>query len=147
MNLQINNLHRSIIVENDQIEELAVNIIENEILKYSDLKSNITKGDKGISWDGYITIFDGKGRGKDNFEYKIDVQVKGRMVKKIKKGNTKFSIERAHLINYQKQNNGTLLLVVDIVDNLTYQIYYANLLPVDLKQLIESNKSKAKKLK
>lgn len=36
-------------MENDQIEELAVNIIENEILKYSDLKSNITKGDKGIS--------------------------------------------------------------------------------------------------
>lgn len=134
-------------MENDQIEELAVNIIENEILKYSDLKSNITKGDKGISWDGYITIFDGKGRGKDNFEYKIDVQVKGRMVKKIQKGNTKFSIERAHLINYQKQNNGTLLLVVDIVDNLTYQIYYANLLPVDLKQLIENNKSKAKKPK
>lgn len=134
-------------MENDQIEELAVNIIENEILKYSDLKSDITKGDKGISWDGYITVFDGKGRGKDNFEYKIDVQVKGRMVKKIQKGNTKFSIEKAHLINYQKQNTGTLLLLVDIVDNLTYQIYYANLLPVDLKQLIESNKSKAKKPK
>lgn len=134
-------------MENDQIEELAVNIIEHEILKYSDLKSNITKGDKGISWDGYITVFDGKGRGKDNFEYKIDVQVKGRMVKKIQKGNTKFSIEKAHLINYQKQNSGTLLLLVDIVDNLTYQIYYANLLPVDLKQLIESNKSKAKKPK
>lgn len=134
-------------MENDQIEELAVNIIENEILKYSDLKSDITKGDKGISWDGYITVFDGKGRGKDNFEYKIDVQVKGRMVKKIQKGNTKFSIEKAHLINYQKQNSGTLLLLVDIVDNLTYQIYYANLLPVDLKQLIESNKSKAKKPK
>lgn len=134
-------------MENDQIEELAVNIIENEILKYSDLKSNITKGDKGISWDGYITVFDGKGRGKDNFEYKIDVQVKGRMVKKIQKGNTKFSIEKSHLINYQKQNSGTLLLLVDIVDNLTYQIYYANLLPVDLKQLIESNKSKAKKPK
>jgi hypothetical protein len=134
-------------VENDQIEELAVNIIEHEILKYSDLKSNITKGDKGISWDGYITVFDGKGRGKDNFEYKIDVQVKGRIVKKIQKGNTKFSIEKAHLINYQKQNSGTLLLLVDIVDSLTYQIYYANLLPVDLKQLIESNKSKAKKPK
>ncbi len=134
-------------MENDQIEELAVNIIENEILKYSDLKSNITKGDKGISWDGYITVFDGKGRGKDNFEYKIDVQVKGRIVKKIQKGNTKFPIEKSHLINYQKQNNGTLLLLVDIVDNLTYQIYYANLLPVDLKQLIESNKSKAKKPK
>ena len=51
-------------MENDQIEELAVNIIESEILKYKDLKSNITKGDKEISWDGYITIFDGKGRGK-----------------------------------------------------------------------------------
>lgn len=69
------------------------------------------------------------------------------MVKKIQKGNTKFSIERARLINYQKQNNGTLLLVVDIADNLMYQIYYANLLPVDLKHLIESSKSKAKKPK
>ena len=134
-------------MENDQIEELAVNIIESEILKYKDLKSNITKGDKEISWDGYITIFDGKGRGKNNFEYKIDVQVKGRKVSKIKKGNNKFSLEKAHLENYQKQKNGTLLFVVDIIDNLNYQIYYANLLPVDLKQLIESNTSKAKKPK
>lgn len=134
-------------MENDQIEELAVNIIEQEILKYNDLKSGIPKGDKGISWDGYITVFDGKGRTKNNFEYNINVQVKGRIVKKFKKGNTKFSMEKAHLINYQKQKNGTLLLVVDIIDNLNYQIYYANLLPVDLKQLLETNNSKAKKPK
>ena len=134
-------------MENDQIEELAVNIIESEILKYKDLKSNITKGDKEISWDGYITIFDGRGRGKNNFKFKIDVQVKGRKVSKIRKGNNKFALEKAHLENYQKQKNGTLLFVVDIIDNLNYQIYYANLLPVDLKQLIESNTSKAKKPK
>lgn len=132
-------------MENDQIEELAVNIIENEVLKYKNLKSNIPKGDKAISWDGYITVFDGKGRGKNNFEYNIDVQVKGRKVSKIRSGNNKFSIEKAHLINYQKQNSGTLLLVVDIVDNTNYQIYYANLLPVDLKKLLEDNNSKAKK--
>ena len=134
-------------MENDEIEELAVNIIEQEILKYSDLKSGIPKGDKGISWDGYITVFDGKGRNKSNFEYNINVQVKGRKVNKIRKGNNKFAIEKAHLINYQKQKNGTLLLVVDIIDRLNYQIYYANLLPVDLKQLIENNTSKAKKPK
>ena len=134
-------------MENDEIEELAVNIIEQEILKYRDLKSGIPKGDKGISWDGHITVFDGKGRTKNNFEYNINVQVKGRIVKKIKKGNTKFSIEKSDLVNYQKQKNGTLLLVVDIIDNLNYQIYYANLLPVDLKQLLENNNSKAKKPK
>ena len=76
-----------------------------EILKYRDLKSGIPKGDKGISWDGHITVFDGKGRTKNNFEYNINVQVKGRIVKKIKKGNTKFSIEKSDLVNYQKQKN------------------------------------------
>lgn len=37
-------------------------------------------------------------------------------------------------------------MVVDIVDIEHYQIYYANLLPVDLKQILENGKkSKAKK--
>lgn len=134
-------------MENDQIEEMAVNIIESEICKYNNLKSNITKGDKEISWDGYITLFDGQGRGTKNFEYKIDVQIKGRMVTKLAKGNSKFLLEKSHLENYQKQKNGTLLLVVDIINRSEYQIYYANLLPVDLKQLIENNTSKAKKPK
>ena len=63
-------------MENDQIEEMAVNLVEKEILKYSNLKSNIPKGDKTLSWDGSITVFDGKGRKKENFEYNINVQVK-----------------------------------------------------------------------
>lgn len=38
------------------------------------------------------------------------------------------------------------MLVVDIVDVNNYQIYYANLLPVDLKQILENGKeSKAKR--
>lgn len=57
-------------MENDEIEELAVNIIEQEILKYRDLKSGIPKGDKGISWDGHITVFDGKGKKIIVFKYK-----------------------------------------------------------------------------
>lgn len=134
-------------MENDQIEEMAINIIEKEILKYSQLKSGIKKGDKEISWDGYITVFDGKGRGKDNFEYNINVQVKGRYVKKLNKGNSKYPLEKSHLLNYQKQKTGTLLLVVDFIDIENYQIYYANLLPVDLKALIDGNKSRAKKPK
>ena len=63
-------------MESDQIEEMAVTLIEKEILKYSNLKPNIPKGDKAISWDGYITVFDGKGRNKEHFEYNINVQLK-----------------------------------------------------------------------
>ena len=63
-------------MKNDEIEELAVNLVEREILKYSNLKSNIPKGDKAISWDGSITVFDGRGRKKGNFEYNINLQVK-----------------------------------------------------------------------
>lgn len=73
-------------MENDQIEEMAVNLVEKEILKYSNLKSNIPKGDKTISWDGSITVFDGKGRKKENFEYNINVQVKRQKSWKNKKG-------------------------------------------------------------
>ena len=73
-------------MENDQIEEMAVMLIEKEILKYSNLKSNIPKGDKAISWDGYITVFDGRGRNKENFEYNINVQVKRKKSKKNKEG-------------------------------------------------------------
>lgn len=134
-------------MENDWIEDLSVTIIEKEVCKYRNLKPHIPKNDKGISWDGYITVFDGRGRGTNNFEYNINVQVKGRKVEKIRQGKNKFPIEKAHLLNYQKQQGGTLLLVVDIVDEDNYQIYYANLLPVDLKQILENNHSKAKEPK
>lgn len=29
-----------------------------------------------MSWDGYITVLDGKGRATNNFQYNINVQVK-----------------------------------------------------------------------
>lgn len=129
----------------DRIEGKAVLEIEKEIDKYDDvLKSGIKKGDKDISWDGFIYVFNNGKWDKENLETRINVQVKGHCVKRIKKGNSKFSIEIADLKNYKKDGRGTLLLVVEMTETGEKKIYYANLLPVDLEEIFEDIKEKQK---
>ena len=43
---------------------------------------------------------------------------------------------------YQNNKVGTLLFVCEIVDVDTYQLYYANLLPIDIKDILEKSKGK-----
>jgi len=130
-------------MEKDQIEERSVSAIKNEIAKYNMLKPGLETGDKRISWDGYITVFN-KNRNKKGWSYDIKVQVKGHEVKKFKKGNITFSIEIEDLKNYQEDGSGTLFFVVYMIDYQTTKIYYANLLPVDLNYILSNIKPNQK---
>lgn len=129
----------------DQIEEIAVLTVRSEVAKYDILKPEIPTGDKTISWDGYITVFDNINRNKSSFKDRINVQIKGHLVKKLKeKGISKYKMEVSDLINYKKDGKGTLLLVVEIVDASKKKIYYANLLPVDLEEILQGVKGDQK---
>lgn len=79
-----------------------------------------------------------------NFLGKVQVQVKGKKVKKLSNGNSKFKIEVDYLRAYQREKNGTLLLVVEIVDYANTKLYYANLLPVDLEEILKKMKDDQK---
>lgn len=128
------------------IEEIAVQRVKREILKYDCLKDYINTNDKMPMWDGEIYIYKENSKYKSNgdFRGKISVQVKGHKVTKIKSGNSKYSIDVEYLRAYQKDRKGVLLFVVEMTDSENTQIYYANLLPVDLKEILERVKKNQK---
>ena len=128
------------------IEEIAVQRVKREILKYDCLKDYINTNDKTPMWDGEIYIYkeNSKYKANEDFRGKISVQVKGHKVTKIKSGNSKYSIDVEYLRAYQKDKKGVLLFVVEMTDSENTQIYYANLLPVDLKEILERVKENQK---
>lgn len=128
------------------IEEIAVQRVKREILKYDCLKDYINSNDKTPMWDGEIYIYkeNSKYKANEDFRGKISVQVKGHKVNKIKSGNSKYSIDVEYLRAYQKDKKGVLLFVVEMTDSENTQIYYANLLPVDLKEILERVKGNQK---
>ncbi len=130
------------------IEEVAVQRVKREILKYDCLKDYINTNDKTPMWDGEIYVYNENSKYKANGDFmgKISVQVKGHKVTKIKSGNSKYSIDVEYLRAYQKDKKGVLLFVVEMTDSENTQIYYANLLPVDLKDLLNHVKEKQKSI-
>ena len=121
------------------IEEIAVLAVRNEIVKYSDtLVAYIDTKEKTPMWDGYIYVYKQNSKYKSNkeFEGKIGVQVKGKIVQNLSKGNSKYSIKVDYLKAYQKDRKGILLFVVEIIDYANTKLYYANLLPVDLNEIL-----------
>lgn len=131
------------------IEEIAVLAVRNEIVKYSDmLVAYIDTKEKTPMWDGYIYIYkpNSKYKKRNEFEGKIGVQVKGKTVTKLSKGNSKYQIEVDYLRAYQKEKNGVLLLVVEIIDYARTQLFYANLLPVDLNEILKKIKEGQQKV-
>ena len=127
-------------MDREIIEKTAVNILETEILSIQDcLSPYVSTNDKTPFWDGSIYIYNSSVHSKENYEGKIEVQVKGRQVKKLKcSGNSKFTMDVDDLVAYKKNINGTLLIVVEFIDIKNYQLYYANLLPVDLHELFKN---------
>lgn len=128
------------------IEEIAVQRVKREILKYDCLKDYINTNDKTPMWDGEIYIYkeNSKYKANEDFRGKISVQVKGHKVTKIKSGNSKYSIDVEYLRAYQKDKKGVLLFVVEMTDSENTKIFYANLLPVDLKEILERVKENQK---
>ena len=122
------------------IEKVATNKIEELVLKNSEfLSPYINSNDRTPLWDGNIYIYNKNPKTNGTFEGKIDVQIKGRQVYVFKDNNT-YSFKVETLRSYQKEIKGTLLLVVDFIDIDNYKIYYCNLLPVDLYQILKDLK-------
>ena len=129
---------------NDDIEEIATNIIREQILRNNDcLRPFINDNDKTPLWDGNIYIYNNTNKTNEAFEGKIDVQIKGRHVVNYKEQNV-FNISVTTLKGFQKEVKGTLLFVVDIKNIDDYKIYYCNLLPVDLYEILQKVKKDQK---
>ena len=124
-------------VDTTIIEMSAVNKLEASLLSTGMIVPNISKANKVPSWDGEILLYKTKeDLSKGNLSGTIPVQVKGTMVERFEKKKAVFQADVRDLRNYYN-DNGAMFFLVQLKDFDTYKIYYASLLPFDLRRLLE----------
>ncbi|GIO42228.1 DUF4365 domain-containing protein [Paenibacillus apis] len=131
-------------LSNDIIERLAVQAVKSEVTKppYC-LKAEIPEGDKGISFDGEIIVFNDSSHTTSSFNGSIPVQVKGTQVKFFSDNKRTFSLQLAHFENYYKKE-GVIIFVVELREERS-KIFYKQLLPLELSHIINECEQKEKK--
>ncbi|MCM3716626.1 hypothetical protein M3202_21525 [Alkalihalobacillus oceani] len=119
-----------------KIERIAVYAIILETNKPSSaLMANIPDGDKGISFDGDIAVYKDHSETVESLIGKVPVQVKGTQVDKFSNGTRTFPMELKHIKNYY-DSNGVILFVVEILKNGDTKIFYKQLLPNELREIL-----------
>lgn len=131
-------------MENPKIERLAVRAI-TRIADSVDsmLKPEIPEGDKSISFDGEIQVFDSVKETVDSLIGKVPVQVKGKTVKNFSNQTRTFPIKKNHLKNYYN-NQGVLYFVVELLKNGDSKVYYKQLLPLEIHAVLNDKSKKSK---
>ncbi len=132
-------------MDNKAIETLSVNAVKNSIVMSEYLDQYIPDNDKEPSWDGAVYIYKSKSKRKSDLKGRMPVQVKGKECDDHSKREISYLMSTADLRNYL-YDGGCILFVVYIGNKgLTTKIYYAELTPVKLRQLLEEAKNKNKK--
>lgn len=125
-----------------ELEKIATNAVETSIAKTDRLTSFISRGDKEPCWDGNIYIHESKNHTKKNIK-KVSTQIKGKSAILCEAKETiKYRISRDDLTAYM-MNGGTMFFVV-YIDSKTgdaLQIYYTDLLPLKIRDLIKNNQN------
>lgn len=108
---------------------------------------SFNEDDTGISWDGTISLYHGDVNKKENLDDIINVQIKGRKTnnKKLLE-KYKFDINKTDLENYLKMD-GTMFLLVLYKNIDSYKVYYVDLLPYNLKQILKQKPNNKNEIK
>lgn len=132
-------------LDNKAIETLSVNAVKNSIVTSEFLDQYIADNDKEPSWDGFVYIYGDKSKKKSNLKGRMPVQVKGTESDDHSKETISFSMTTVDLKNYL-YDGGCVLFVVYLGNcGITNKIYYAELTPVKLRQLLEEAKEQDNK--
>lgn len=131
------------------VEQYAVDAVR-DCINYSDhLSPFVSDNDKEPSWDGHIYIYGSK-KSKEHLKGRIPVQVKGTEQTDLTRAEITFRMSMADLRNYL-HDGGCLLLVVYIKQDkeamkTQSQIYYRELTPVRLKEMLAGVKENAQSM-
>ena len=119
------------------IEQAAITKLKDALARTGIVNAQITENDKTLSWDGELQIYEaGESFSKSLLKGRIPVQVKGTVVKSFPtKPYATFQADVNDLKNYLN-DGGVLFFVVQLRDFDDYRIYYAPLLPIDLRKLL-----------
>ncbi len=127
--------------QNMDAEIMATSAVEKAIAATDILKPFINKNDKEPSRDGCIYIYENSKKSKDNLRC-VNVQVKGRTVKIIPKGNPTFPVDVRDLRNWL--NQGGIILFVVYLNPGGEKIFYSALLPMLIRKYFDSHEGKNK---
>ena len=120
-----------------KVEQKAISVIRNIIDKIDCVSYSLEEGDKFISWDGDIKLFKNENiDDKGNLTSIIRVQIKGRTEKIPSSDKYSFNIEKKDLENYLLEN-GTMFFVVLFNKSNEHKIFYIDLLPYNIRQLLK----------
>lgn len=120
-------------MDKSSIEGNAVDYVKIALRSTKIIKPELKEGDKTLSWDGELFVYNSEIFSKDNLKTIIPVQVKGRTLKKY--ANT-HPIDVSDLVNFKKKKN-ILYFVVQIVND-EYRICYLALQLYDLEKLLKN---------
>lgn len=123
----------SSIQETMSINQLKKMCAQTNRIDTDDVKS----GDKAPIWDGNLVIFDNDKRKKNGNEYKVPIQVKGRLKENYFKNQDTYALEMVDLKAYK--NNGGCLFFLGQYDGISETtLYYKRLLPMDIDMLFNA---------
>ncbi|MGI6671790.1 MAG: hypothetical protein ACOX58_09530 [Christensenellales bacterium] len=128
-------------MNNQVIEQVAVDKICERINLTDQLSAYIDKNDRTPSWDGFIYLYNSSKKTIDDFRGRIAAQVKGHETSKLDRDEISYSINIAHLHNYL-EDGGVLLFVVYLNKNndrtgFDYVPYCAELTPVNIMYILK----------
>lgn len=121
-------------MESIQLEMISVNQLKIDLSATGYLGPAINEGDKEPSWDGFVYVYENKRYNKKNIG-KVPVQVKGTYQKDISQNEIKYQAQVIDLKNYL-EDGGVIYFVVYIKSYKEYTIFYAQLEPIKLREIL-----------
>lgn len=119
------------------IEQASISKLKDAVLRTQVIETDIHENDRTPSWDGELRLYKSHETfSKSNLSGVIPIQVKGMWVKKLSTGKTTFQADVADLKNYQK-GGGVIFFLIQSRNFDDYKIFYASLLPFELRKLID----------
>lgn len=118
------------------LETLSVSAVKDSLVTSGFLAPYINENDKEPSWDGHIYIYGSKSKKKADFRGRVPAQVKGTEQDDFSKEEITYSMATDDLRNYLI-DGGCILFVVYIDHSGDHRkIYYAELTPIKLRQIL-----------
>lgn len=129
-------------MDSSKIEKIGIHCLTDFLIESEIDPGEISQGDKSVSWDDHLYIYkDNQSRKVTDLRYRIPVQVKSQNAKDISVLEKEFIIFRKlgkkHLKNYLN-DNGVMLIRPVFFNKKNYSIYVKELLPLELKELLQS---------
>ncbi len=120
------------------IEKVAVDTVSLAISKSDYLVPHINSGDKEPSWDGDIEVYKkaGSTHSKKDLDTKIPIQVKGEVSTRLRKKTISYPVQIVDMQNYLRIGGTVYFVVYMDSSGENTQIYYAPMLPFELKKIL-----------